>query len=152
MKIQIAHTEPAQQPVAATLAKEICRALPKGEAFMSSVSQAQADGDSLILAVFSVRNGAFAPLVPFYQEMRDQKVAFVAVLTGPVDQARVRKTVWGIKKQFCGNHVLAGYLCPAADDVAWGLSQEELGKVLNFARRVYDEHCQPVQEALVVNY
>ncbi|MDR1045721.1 MAG: hypothetical protein LBP33_11500 [Candidatus Adiutrix sp.] len=152
MKIQIVHTEPGQQPVAATLAKEIYRSLPRTEARIASVSQARADDDSLILAVFSVRNGAFAPIVPFYRELRDQKVAFVAVLTGPVDPARVRKTVWGIKKQFCGNQVLAGYLCPADDDVAWGLSADELGKVLAFARRTYEEHCQVLPAPMAVNY
>jgi len=140
--------------VAATVAREIHRLLPGQGARLSSVTEAAArlEADDLVLAVFSVKNGAYAPIVPFYQELRDKKVAFLAVLCGPVDASRVRKTVWAIKKQFCGNQVLGGYLCPALDDQAWGLSTEEMNKVINFSRKLYDDHIAFQENPMAVNY
>jgi len=152
MKINIVHTCSGQQPVAATVAREIHQSLPAGESVLNCVDKAAPAEDDLVLAVFSLRAGAFAPTVALYRELRDKKVAFVAILTGPVDKARVRKTIWAIKKQFCGNYVLGGYLCPADDEVAWGMSETELTKVLTFARRLYDEHADPEEGAMVVNY
>lgn len=152
MKISIVHTDPAHQPVAAAVAKEIHRRLPRGLADLTCTAQPDLDQSKLILAVFSLREGAFAPITSCYRELRDKKVAFLAILTGPVDQARLRKTVWGIKKQFCGNRVVAGYLCPAEDDVAWGLTRDELTKALNFTQRVFEEHApSSCDEPLAVN-
>lgn len=153
MKISIVHTDPTHQPVAATLAKEIHRYLPRGLADLTCASNPKPTQAELILAVFSLREGAFAPIVPYYRELRDKKVAFLAILTGPVDQSRLRKTVWGIKKQFCGNQVVAGYLCPAEDEAAWGLTENELTKALSFARKVFNEHGPVINEkAMAVNY
>lgn len=152
MKISIVHTDPMHQPVAATVAKELYRYLPPGLADLSCASTPNPHQAELILAVFSLRQGAFAPIVPFYRELRDKKVAFLAILTGPVDQSRLRKTAWGIKKQFCGNQMVGGYLCPAEDDVAWGLTQDELTKALVFARKMLQEHGSAMGEkALAVN-
>lgn len=153
MKISIIHTDPAHQPVAATVAREIHRHLPRGQAGLTCATRPDLDQAELVLAVFSLRPGAFAPIVPCYRELRGKKVAFLAILTGPVDQSRLRKTVWGIKKQFCGNHVVAGYLCPAEDEVAWGLTQNELAKALDFARKLLEEHAPEHQDQpLAVNY
>lgn len=152
MKINIVHTCSGQQPVAATVAAKIYQSLPEGEAVANCVDKAAPAEDDLVLAVFSLRAGSFAPTVACYRELRDKKVAFVAILTGPVDQARVRKTIWAIKKQFCGNYVVGGYLCPAESDEPWGLPAAELTKVLAYARRLYDEHLAPEEGALAVNY
>lgn len=146
MKICIVHTDPDHQPVAATVAKEIHRNLPLGQADLTCVSDPDLSQAELILAVFSLRQGAFAPIVPCYRELRAKKIAFLAILTGPVDQSRLRKTVWGIKKQFCGNQVVAGYLCPAEDEVAWGLTQVELTKALSFVRKVLKDHGSALSE------
>lgn len=152
MKISIVHTDPAHQPVAATVAREIHRHLPSGLADLTCASKPDSlDQTEFVLAVFSLRPGAFAPVVPCYRELRGKKVAFLAILTGAVDQSRLRKTVWGIKKQFCGNHVVAGYLCPAEDEEAWGLTQDELTKALEFARRVFEEYALAPDEAMAGN-
>lgn len=152
MKISIVHTAPAHQPVAATVAREIHRHLPCGLADLTCTSKPESlDQTELVLAVFSLRPGAFAPVVPCYRELRGKKVAFMAILTGAVDQSRLRKTVWGVKKQFCGNHVVAGYLCPAEDEEAWGLTEDELTKALEFTRRVFEEYASSSGEAMVEN-
>lgn len=140
MKIFIIHPDKSQQPSATNLALEICRALPEGETVLTSADEADAGQADLVLAVFSLRHGAFAPTVACYRELRDKKVAFVAVLAGPVDASRVRKTAWGIKKQFCGNHVVGAYLCPADAEAALGVSEREVANSINFARKVYEEH------------
>ncbi len=155
MILHLIHTEASQQPVAATVAREISRTLPVGYVKMISTEAASAeniDENDLVLAVFSVKNGAYAPIVPFYQQLRNKKVAFLAVLTGPVEAARVRKTVWAVKKQFCGNRLVGGYLCPAPDDMAWGLTREEMEKARNFAQTLYDEHIAPGEDALAANF
>jgi len=153
MKTLIIHPDKTQQPVAATLAKEIYQSLPADDTALASTDIADAGEADLVLAVFSLRHGAFAPTVSCYRELRDKKVAFVAVLTGPVDASRVRKTVWGTKKQFCGNHVVGAYLCPADDEVAWGISEKEVTNAVNFAHRLYQEHGgESEPESLAANF
>ncbi|MDR0881109.1 MAG: flavodoxin family protein [Candidatus Adiutrix sp.] len=143
MRLYIIHPDAARQPVAATVAREIHRSLPADQSHLACDSQAAPADDDFILAVFSLRPGSFAPLLPAYRELRDKKVAFVALLAGPADSSRARKTAWAIKKQFCGNQVLAGYLCPAEDDLAWGLKDDELGKILALAHKLCREHVNP---------
>ena len=153
MKTFIIHPDNSQQPVAATLAKEIRRALPADDVVLTSTDAASPEEADLVLAVFSLRHGSFAPTVPCYRDLRDKKVAFVAVLAGPVDASRVRKTVWGTKKQFCGNHVVGAYLCPADDEVAWGVPEREVANVVNFALKTYQEHSALSEpEPLAVNF
>ncbi len=161
MKIIIIHPDQRQQPVAATLAHELARALPPGTEVASADTADAREADS-VLAVFSLKPGAFAPIVPCYRALRDKKVAFVAVLTGPVDAGRVRKSVWGCKKQFCGNEVVGAYLCPADDDQAWGPVESEVAKVRAFARRFYEDQAalagtsgpalESVETPLAANY
>ena len=153
MKTFIIHPDKIQQPVAATLAKEMYHALPSGDVVLTSTEAAEPDEADLVLAVFSLRQGSFAPTVPCYRELRDKKVAFVAVLAGPVDASRVRKTVWGSKKQFCGNEVVGAYLCAADDEVAWGVAAREVANVVNFARKMHQEHGgQSEPDSLAVNF
>jgi hypothetical protein len=145
MKILILHPSQHQQPVATALAWEVARDLPpqiRDMPILTKVVSANAPdaiasalAADMVLAVFSLKSGAFAPTVPCYRAVRNTKVAFVAVLTGPVDASRVRKSAWGIKKQFCGNTVVGGYLCQADDDQVWGPAESEVAKVRAFARR-----------------
>ena len=153
MNIHLLHPPKEQQPVAATLAREIIRALPDGAVTISATNEESGALESdLVVAVFSLRHGTYAPTVASYRDLRDKKVAFVAVLTGPVDPARVRKTIWGSKKQFCGNQMTGAYLCPADDDVAWGISEAEVGKCRDFLRRIYETNSQADHiQALAVN-
>ncbi len=141
MNIFILHPEAQRQPVAAALAAELGRALPPPArvrvAEAGAIDPAEAD---LVLAVFSLKPGAFAPLAPGYRDIRDTKVGFVALLAGPVDGGRVRKTVWGSKKRFCGNEMVGAYLCPTDDDQLWGPTAEEVVKAQAFALRLYEEH------------
>lgn len=140
MNIFILHPEARRQPVAAALAEELGRALPPQArvrvAEAGAIDPAEAD---LVLAVFSLKPGAFAPLAPGYRDISDTKVGIVALLAGPVDGGRVRKTVWGSKKRFCGNEVVGAYLCPTDDDQLWGPTAEEVAKAQAFARRLYEE-------------
>jgi hypothetical protein len=136
MKVYVIH--PDQQPVSALLANEVLKSLP-ADAEVSAASQADVTDADLILAVFSLRQGAFAPTVACFRELRDKKVAFLAALAGQVDQGRLRKTVWGIKKSFCGNHVLGGYLCPLDDRAtAARVEDNEIMKAREFARKILE--------------
>ncbi len=151
MKITILHTDPAHQPVAAAVAEDLHCALPPGTAGLNCAADSAPGDADLILAVFSLRPGAFAPIVPGYRDLRDRKVAFLALLVGPVDASRLRKTIWGIKKQFCGNRVVGGYLCPADDQAGRGLADDERAKALAFVRRLYEEQAdEPVSPPIVV--
>ena len=153
MRTFIIHPDKAQQPVAATLAKEMYRTWPTADVVLADAETADPGEADLVLAVFSLREGSFAPTVACYRELRDKKVAFVAVLAGSVDGSRVRKTVWGSKKQFCGNEVVGAYLCPADDEVAWGVPEREVTNVINFAHKIYQDHGgQSESEALAVNF
>lgn len=143
MCLYIIHPAADRQPVAATVAREIHRSLPAGRSHLACDALAAPANDDFILAVFSLKPGAFAPLVPAYRELRDKKVAFVAMLAGPADSSRARKTAWAIKKQFCGNQVLAGYLCPAEADLARGLKEDDLSKILTLAHKLCREHVSP---------
>lgn len=149
MKVLVIHPDAKQQPVAATLAREIQKALPP-DAEPVSWDQEEGREAELVLVVFSLKAGTFAPLVPAFQALKDKKVAFVAVITGPVDFGRVRKCSWGIKKQFCGNELVGGYFCPAEDEIAWGPTEAEVQKVRNFACNFYEENSHEVLAA--VNY
>lgn len=152
MKTYILHTDPLHYPVAATMALEIQSALPPGAAELACTTNAKVDDADLVIAVFSLKQGSFAPTVPCYRELADAKVAYVAILGGETDAQRARKTAWGIKKQFCGNQVVAGYLCPAPDDVIWGPAETEIEKVKAFARNVLHEHGQDAHQPLAVNF
>ena len=153
MNTFIIHPDKAQQPVAAALAKEIYRTWPSDDVVLAGAEKAEPGEADLVLAVFSLREGSFAPTVACYRELRDKKVAFVAVLAGPVDASRIRKTVWGSKKQFCGNEVVGAYLCPADDEVAWGVPEREVTKVTNFAHKIYQDHSGPCEpESPAVNF
>ena len=146
MKLHIIHPQQNQQPVAAALAKAISESLPYDVTLADASSAGPVEGD-LVLAVFSLNSGAFAPIVPCYRDLRDKKVAFVAALSGDVDMARLRKTSWGIKKQFCGNEVVGGYFCPSPDNTAWGISEAEVEKARNFARKFYNDNADMPQAA-----
>lgn len=153
MNIQLLHPPKEQQPVSATLAREMTKALPDGVVALAATSEAAPPESDLVVAVFSLRQGSFAPTVARFRELRNKKVAFVAIMSGPVDAARVRKSIWGSKKQFCGNELVGAYLCPADDDMAWGISEAEVAKCRDFLRRIYDSHGQACQdEAMAVNY
>lgn len=156
MKILIIHPEAKYQPVATTMAEEIKKVLPPDAELMDmeSIPENQATGEDaeLVLAVFSLKPGAFAPLVPAFQALRNKKVAFVALITGPVDFGRLRKCSWGIKKQFCGNELVGGYFCPTGDDMVWGPSEIEVEKAQAFARKFYEENAASEIPALAVNY
>lgn len=152
MKMHIVHTDPMQQPVAADLAKIIHEALPAGASALCCAANADLDRAEVVLAVFSLKPGSFAPTVACFRELADKKVACLAVLVGEVDADRARKTFWGVKKQFCGNEVVGAYLCPASDDVVWGPTEAEVGKAVNFARRLLDDHVQAAARPMAVNY
>ncbi|MDL2226326.1 hypothetical protein LJB86_01550 [Deltaproteobacteria bacterium OttesenSCG-928-M10] len=129
MSIHLLHPPKEQQPASAALAREVARALPDGAVTLSATDEAEPPESDLVVAVFSLRQGSFAPTVARYRDLRNKKVAFVAILAGPVDAARVRKSVWGSKKQFCGNQLVGAYLCPADDDAAWGRLRGGSGQV-----------------------
>ena len=149
----IVHTDPMQQPVAAELAQRIHQALPAGSCELACATNADLDGAEVVLAVFSLKQGSFAPTVPCFRELTDKKVAYVAILVGEIDRTRVQKSFWGIKKQFCGNQVVSAYLCPSDDDVLWGPSDPEVRKATNFARRLLEEHGHmPVQPSMAANF
>lgn len=150
--MHIVHTDSMQQPVAAELAERIYQALPGGTTELCCAANADLDSTEVVLAVFSLKQGSFAPTVPCFRELADKKVAYLAILVGEVDSSRVHKTVWGVKKQFCGNEVVSAYLCPSSDDVVWGPSEAEVEKCIRFARRLLDEHCGGSSEAMAVNY
>lgn len=137
MKVQLLHPPKNQQPVAAILAAEIAKAIPEVQTCLASTDEPQPGDAQLVVPVFCLRQGSFAPTVAAYRALRGVKLAFVAALTGDVNAARVRKSIWGSKKQFCGNELLGAYLCPAADEAAWGVSELELDKCRHFLRRVY---------------
>ena len=153
--MHIVHTDPMQQPVAAELAQKIHQALPAGSSNLCCATNADLDEAEVVLAIFSLKQGSFAPTVPCFRELADKKVAYLAILIGEVDTSRVHKTVWGVKKQFCGNEVVGAYLCPSPDDVVWGPTEAEVTKSVNFARRLLDEHGNALSEGqppLAVNY
>lgn len=159
MQISVIHPEATQQPVAATLASEIIKSLPPKAELVHSGKNIP-DLAELVIVVFSLKPGAFAPVVPVFRALKNKKVAFVAVITGAVDFTRLRSCSWGIKKQFCGNQVLGGYFCPAVDDVAWGPVEKEVNKVKDFVINLYEEQATLYEEqaaaeetvALVANY
>lgn len=134
MKILILHPEPTQQPAAARLAANIQQAFPKGHA-LAVPTGVDPSGADLILAVFSLKNGAFAPTVAAYRALAGQRVAFIAILSGPVTFSRLTKTSWGVKKQFCGNEILGGYFSPAGADGV-NPDQSEVTKACVFALRL----------------
>jgi hypothetical protein len=148
MKILIIHPEAAQQPAAARLAANIQQAFPEGHA-LAAPAGADPSGAGLVLAVFSLKDGAFAPTVAAYRALAGQRVAFVAILSGPVNFSRLTKTSWGVKKQFCGNEILGGYFCPAGADGA-NPDQDEVAKTCAFALRLGEEEAAPAP--LAVNY
>lgn len=146
MSIHLLHPPKEQQPVSAALAREMARALPPEAVILSATNEAATLPESdLVVAVFSLRPGSFAPTVARFRDLRDKKVAFVAALSGQVDVARVLKSIRGSKKQFCGNELVGAYLCPADDDMAWGVSGAEIGKCRDFLRRIYKSHGQGYQ-------
>jgi len=154
MRLQIVHPNQTHQPKAAAAAAEIFKALSSDMAETELIDAESAEGSraDLVLAVFSLKHGAFAPIVPYYRDIRDKKVAFVALLDGPVDAARVRKTVWGTKKQFCGNEVVRAYLCSLCPESPSGLSEAEKGKILDCVTALCDEHGQAADRPLAVNF
>lgn len=145
--MHIVHTDPMQQPVAAELAKKIHQALPAGSSNLCCATNAALDEAEVVLAVFSLKEGSFAPTVACFRELADKKVAYLAILVGEVNSSRVFKTFWGTKKQFCGNEVVGAYLCPAPDDIVWGPTEAEENKSVNFARRLIEEHEFSISEA-----
>ena len=151
MKILIIHPEATQQPAATTLARGIKKSLPQGaEPIM--VNEGEEEDAELVLVVFSLKAGAFAPLVPAFRALRDKKVAFVALMAGAVDIGRLRKCSWGIKKQFCGNEVVGGYFCPIENEMVGGPSEAEVGKVHAFARNFYEKNAMEEILPVAVNY
>lgn len=138
MKILIIHPDANLQPVAAYLAQEIMKGLPP-DAEPVAFDSPEADQAELVIAVFSLKPNTFAPLVPAFRALKDKKVAFVGVITGPVDFGRLRKCTWGTKKQFCGNQVMAGYFCPAEDHMGQNPTEKEVAKVVTFAHLFYQE-------------
>jgi len=150
--MHIVHTDPMQQPVAADLAKIIHDALPPGSAELCCATNADLRDAEVVLAVFSLKQGSFAPTVPCFRELADKKVAYLGILVGEVDSSRVFKSFWGIKKQFCGNEVVGAYLCPAHDDVVWGPTEAEVEKSINFARRLQEDQASASTQAMAANY
>ena len=63
----IVHTDPMQQPVAAELAQRIHQALPAGSCELACATNADLDGAEVVLAVFSLKQGTYAPTVPGFR-------------------------------------------------------------------------------------
>ncbi|MDR2827415.1 MAG: hypothetical protein LBV77_05275 [Candidatus Adiutrix intracellularis] len=150
MKILLLHPESTQQPAAARLAANIQQSFPEGHA-LAVPTGADPSGADLILAVFSLKDGAFAPTVAAYRDLAGQRVAFIAILSGPVTFSRLTKTSWGVKKQFCGNEILGGYFSPTGAD---GINpdQSEVAKACIFALRLSAEKSAPLTPPLTINY
>ncbi|UQZ89328.1 hypothetical protein C4J81_09010 [Deltaproteobacteria bacterium Smac51] len=146
MKISIIY--PDQQPASAALAHSLAAVMPP-DVRIAPVSEADTAEAELVLAVFTLKQGSFAPTVGRFRELRDKKVALVPILTGEVERGRVMKTVWGSKKQFCGNYMMGAYLCPAVGEPGRELvAEDEAKKVQAFAGRVLNNCSETGKAAL----
>ncbi len=108
------------------------------ETVIVSVSEAAAVEAEMVLAVFTLERGTFAPTVDRFRKLRGKKVALVPILTGEVDRDRVIQSFWGSKRQFFGNYILGVYLCPAAGALGRELvAEHEAQKVRDFVKRIF---------------
>ena len=145
MKISVIY--PDQQPAAAALAHSLTCVMPRNT-LIAAVHEADTREADMVLAVFTLKQGSFAPTVGRFRELRDKRVALAPILTGEVDRSRVMKTVWGSKKQFCGNEVMGLYLCRAEGEPGLEMvAEDEVQKVRAFAEKMFARNEQPAASA-----
>ncbi len=137
---------PDHQPASVALAHSLAAVMPPGGLILP-VSEAANLGAEMVLAVFTLKQGTFAPTVACFRELRDTRVALAPILTGEISRDRGMKSFWGSKKQFCGNYILGAYLCPATGEPGRELVPEhEAHKVRTFAERIF--HSETARAAL----
>ncbi len=138
---------PDQQPASVVLAHSLAAVMPP-DGHILPISEAANLEAEMVLAVFTLKQGTFAPTVACFRELRDTKVALAPILTGEISRDRVMKSFWGSKKRFCGNYILGAYLCPAIGEPGRELvAEHEARKVRAFAERIF--HSETDRAALV---
>ncbi len=146
MKIAIMY--PDRQPASIALAHSVASVMPPDTRIVP-ISEADDLEAEMVLAVFTLKRGAFAPTVARFRELRNTKVALIPILTGEINRDRVIKSFWGSKKQFCGNYLLGTYICPAVGEPGRELAPEhEAQKVRTFAKRIF--HAETERAALAL--
>ncbi len=135
MKISIMY--PDRQPASLALAQSLAAVAPPG-AVIVPASEAAASEAEMILAVFTLRRGTFAPAVDGFRKLRDKKVVLAPILTGEIDRDRAIQSFWDSKGRFRGNRILGVYLCPAEGAPGRELvAEHEAQKVRDFVARIF---------------
>ncbi len=119
------------------LANNLATLCPFGQIELRPAHNLKGASADLVVAMFNLKPTAFAPLSFGFQSLRDQRIALMGLLSGPVNFGRINKTLWGTKKQFCGNEILAAYFSSYVTESPTGVSDDELQKCRSFLEKLY---------------